>query len=138
MIASIPYLTMDCSFLLQELELFLIREVTHVITDREECYSNKGGGFYPKTPQSVTNVSCHNVTGNAAEDTPTRGRPVSWQPKCKKIRLGILLLFYCRKLEQMQCLNEPGKHQLLSRKIHWSKHETGELPYGQLRKYAFL
>ncbi|KRT83785.1 hypothetical protein AMK59_3598, partial [Oryctes borbonicus] len=58
-----------------ELELFLIREVSHVITDREECHTSKGGGFYPRTPQSVTNESCHNDSGNNLENTPTRGRP---------------------------------------------------------------
>lgn len=145
LLLSSSSLTMDFSSSLQELELFLTKEVTHVITDREECQNNKGGGFYPKTPQSVTNESCHNDSSNIFETTSRGGRPVSSICLISNVGLQILelhLLYICifiyRKQGQMQCLKKPEKQQLLSQKICWNKHKIGKLLFGQLKKYVIL
>lgn len=126
---------MDVSFLLQELELFLVKTVTHIITDKEECYNSKGGGFYPKTPESVTNESYRHDSSNILQSTPTRGRPVGYfifNPS----KLNDFVAF--RKLEPMQCLNVLKKQQPPFLTIHWNRHVLGELLYGQLRKYVIL
>ncbi|XP_022901356.2 MATH and LRR domain-containing protein PFE0570w isoform X1 [Onthophagus taurus] len=59
------------------LELFLIKEITHVVTDREGCCSTKGGGSQPRTPQYVPHELSSNEFGttNNEEITPRRGRP---------------------------------------------------------------
>ena len=51
------------------LELFLIREITHVVTDREGWTNSRGAGSLPKTPNE-TFSNGHDEQGSK------RGRPV--------------------------------------------------------------
>lgn len=65
------------------LELFLVKEVTHVVTDREECLSGaRGVGSNPRTPrtpqkpQDASLGDCHQQQhGSSSSSTPARGRP---------------------------------------------------------------